>query len=357
MSHEISKIDKQDGIEQAWHGLTNVQAVILLSTCWLSLWDVIKRSLYRILKDGTKEETDNCEVVCTDDEKIVIGSSVDRKTYTLFSNKSFLALVQSALDAIPGAIVASVGSVCRRARIFVTVQVPEMKTFQAAGREFKAYLNFLSSHDKSAPLIVNASTVCTVCNNTFGMNLHDESNKSLRIVVKHTSGMLAKVADVPAIIAAFYVSIQKFAEVMDKLASVPVSAVDAKAFFAGFLVDKDDEPATEIDKVELSTRRANQIDRLASLFITGKGNGGANLADVFSAITDYYTHESAGGKNDDAEMKMKQVASSEFGNSATMKAFAFAVLQDDKRIATMITTGAKVLENYRLALLAKEANA
>lgn len=346
MSHEISENDRQQGITQAWHGLTEVLPVIVLASCWLTLWDV-KKLVLGVLS-STKEFIAGqfCQLVCTDNESIQIGKPVHCESYTVLTNRDFLAIVQDTLNKLRGAVVASVGSVCNRARIFVTLQIPEMPSFMAAGREFKPYLNFLSSHDKSCPFTLNLSTVCTVCNNTFGMNLADKSNKGLRIVVKHTKGMAAQLADVPAIVDAFFASVQKFTEVMNALALVPITSREARAFFAGLLTDKDDtEDKTETEVAELSTRRANQVDRLTVLFATGKGNNGQNLADVFSAITDYYSHESAGGSDNVS----KQIASSEFGTGQTMKAFAFVVLQDDKRIAALIAQGNTVLQAYESA--------
>ncbi len=336
----------------AWHGLTEVLSVILLANCFLSTWDVIKRALFRVLKDGSQEETEACEVVCTDNEEIRIGKTVDKNTYTLLPNARFLAIVQSALDSIRGAYVASVGSVCDRARVFVSLGLPEGLTdisnavregstlvLKAGGREFKFFLSFFSSHDKSAPFGVQLSTVCVVCNNTFNAVLTDTNGKKLSIRIPHTKNMLATIANVPAIIDSFFVSAQKFAEVFHGLSLVPISAVDAKAFFAGFLVSADSgEERDATAEVELSGRRSNQIDRLTSLFVSGKGNNGANLADVFSAVTDYYSHESSGGEN-----PFKQVASSEFGNGQAMKALAWKTLRDDKATAELIAAGHHIL--------------
>ncbi len=344
MSHEISEIDRQEGTSQAWHGLTIVSKIILLANCWLTKWDVTKKVL------GVMGETfipsEFCQLVCTDDDKIQIGKPVHCETYAVLSNRDFLAIVQDALNKIRGAVVASVGSVCRRSRIFVTVQVPEMETFMAAGREFKPFLNFLSSHDKSAPFTVILSTVCTVCNNTFGMNLIESGKGTLKIVVKHTKEMQTALQDVPAIIDAFFASVQKFAEVMDSLAKIPCTAIEARNFFAGLLT----EHKAESDE-GFSTRTENQIDRLTVLFATGKGNLGANYSDVFSAVTDFYSHESAGG----SENVEKQNESSEFGTGQTMKVFAFAVLQDDKRIAKLIANGAKAIAARESFVKAQES--
>ena len=355
MAHEIGENDKQQGLSMAWHNLTEVLPVIDLKTCFLATWDVMKRKLFRpIASEGTTiyQETTSCEVVCTDNQEIVIGKPVDCETYSLLTNAGFLAIVSGAMAQIAGSFVASVGSVCNRGRIFVSVSIPEYYTkgekvlsakFNVAGREFTSYLNFLSSHDKSAPFIVNMGTVCTVCNNTFNMNMMDENNKSLRINIKHTSGMAAQLVDVPAIIGAFFATVERFTLVMTQLALVPINQIDAKAFFLGFLSDKEDLSATDADKAETSTRRTNQVTRLCELFNTGKGNQGLNLADLFSAITDYYSHESSGEKAN----AFKQIASSEFGNGQTMKALAFVILQDDKRIVKTIANGHKLLANVK----------
>lgn len=347
MSHEIGNNDKQQGISMAWHNLTEVLPVILLQTCFLALWDVIKRPLYRPVTGSNPvayEATETAEIVCTDNADIIVGKPVD-PSYHLLTNKSFLALVQSAMDKIQGAIVASVGSVCNRGRIFVTVQVPDLKSFIAAGREFKPFLNFLSSHDKSCPFTVNLSTICTVCNNTFGMNLRDNDNDTLRIRVKHTSNMPAMLEDVPEIIAAYFTSVQKFAEVMNKLALIPISEADAKAFYAAITTEKtDDSDKTKAEKSELSTRRLNQILRLTELFKTGKGNNGKDLSDLFQAVTDYYSHENSGNvDSQDESDKFKQLASSEFGTGQTMKAYVWSILQNDKKTADFIAKGHKVL--------------
>lgn len=350
MSHEISEIDRQQGLSQAWHGLTEVLPVINLKneeTCWLRKWDV-KALVLGVMDQAGKFITSAFQqLVCTDNESISIGQPINPKTYSVLTNAGFLAICQDALDRIPGAIVESVGSVCRRARVFVSIRVPKMETFQAAGREFKPYLNFLSSHDKSAPFVAMFSCVCTVCNNTFGFNLNDVAADSFRVSVRHTSGMQAAIKDVPAMIEAFMVSVQKFAERMDALVKIPVSVEDARAFFAGFLTDKlanETADKSKAEVAEISTRKLNQIDRLTELFQTGKGNAGVNLADLFSAVTDYYTHESSGGDD-----KFKQVASSEFGNGAAMKSLAYVILGDDKRTAATIASGHKVL-----ALVPKE---
>lgn len=343
MSHEISKIDRQQGIEMAWHKLTEIFSEIKLGLSFLSQWDVEKQPM----KEPDGSQSEYCRLVCTDNPKIRIGKPVHCDSYGIITNAEFLKVVENALREIPGAIVASVGSVCERSRIFVSVKMQDLPEYSAAGRVFVPYLNFMSSHDMSAPFSVNASNICTVCNNTFGMNLAlvanqrsglkaaqaaSEAAKSVRVVLKHTKNVADRLENVPEIISGFHGSQMLFKAQMEKLAAEKVTFDNACALFAGFLT-----PADKAD-VKLSTRRANQVDRLSTLFRKGAGNAGENRADWFSAVTDYYTHENAGGEN-----ILRQVVSSEYGDGFNAKREAWNMLGDEKAFASTLTRGQQVL--------------
>lgn len=343
MSHEISKIDRQQGIEMAWHKLTEVVQTIFLKTCWLAAWDVEKKPM----KEPDGSESEFCRLVCTDDSKIRIGNPVHCDSYGLITNADFLRVCENALREIPGATVASVGSICERGRIFVSIKLAELSEYKAAGREFKPLLNFLSSHDLSAPFSVNTSNICTVCNNTFSANLMSfgkqlsglkaselasEKAKAVRVVLKHTKNVMDRLENVPEIISGFHGAQMMFRVEMERLAKEKVAVDDANALFAGFLT------GSEATDKPLSTRRANQVDRLVDLFRRGAGNSGKNRADVFSAFTDYYTHENAGGDN-----ILRQVVSSEYGDGATRKQEAWSMLRDEKKYSATLARGQQVL--------------
>lgn len=346
MSHNISKIDRQQGIRQAWHGLTEIFTKIVLGQSWLANWDVAKRPLYRNV-NGVFAETDACELYCTDKPEITVGKPVDCQTYGVISNADFLRVCQEAIDLIPGATVESVGSVCERSRIFVSISLPEVAEFTAAGRKWIPNLNFLSSHDKSAPFVVNASTICTVCDNTFRMNLAAGNGKGeFRASVVHSKNAIKRLENIPDLVDAYCGTQAKFAAIMETLGNKEVASPDnARAFFTGFLSVPDATSGRKLianhdrNALELSTRRTNQVDRLTELFRFGKGNAGQTRADLFSAVTDYYSHESAGG----TENPDKQVASSEFGSGQTFKARAFDVLQVDADVSTLCEVGDLIL--------------
>jgi len=335
MSHEISKIDLQEGTSMAWHKLTKISESITAENCWLSSWDVEKSPLLR--HDGSQSEWN--EIVCTDDKSIVVGNPVS-DSYSLIDNKQFIGIVKDAIDNISGSRIVSNGSVCERGRIFVSVEVPELKEFTAAGRKFVPYLNFLSSHDMSTPFVVNASNVCTVCNNTFTMNLRDLNNKVFRVSVRHTKNANAKLADIDGLIDSYTGTQAKFKATMDRLAKKTADAYQASRFFTGLLSVKRDVPKIVMDggDMELSTRRTGQVNRLVSLFQAGAGNRGENRADMFSAVTDYYSHESSGGRN-----PFKHVASSEFGAGLVMKEKALYAMENEEEYQSLVSDGNLIL--------------
>lgn len=361
MSHEITNIDRQEGIEQAWHGLTQVKAVITLRDCWLALWDIVKSPLFAKDEAGKDIVSDYCQLVASDNRGITIGAPVHTETFSPITNARFLAIVSEAINLIPGAIVASVGSVCARCRVFVSVKLPQVPAFQAAGREFKPYLNFLNSHDQSAPFVAVVSFVCTVCNNTFGMNLSltdgDRTGinaamgrKELRIRLKHTKHVADRLENVPAVIDAFLGVTAMFQAGMEYLGATAIDPRDVDPLFAGFLTDLGAGMISvllsgnaltkeQIAAVQMSGRRKNQIASLTRLHHEGKGNKGLTLADAFSAVTDYYSHESAGGLENPA----RQLVSSEYGAGQEAKAQAFKTLLDAEATAKAIAVGKAIL--------------
>jgi hypothetical protein len=343
MSHGISKIDKHEGTEQAWHGNTDVKSVIELAECWLAQWDILKSPLYTLNDKGNPVPTEYCQLVATDDNNIRIGSPVHCDTYQPVTNRAFLETVRDAISGITGATVASVGSVAERGKVFVSVKLAELEAFKAAGREFKAYLNFLNSHDQSTAFLVNTSNICTVCQNTFGMNLRivngvrsglkaaKENSQigDVRIKLKHTKNVALRLENIGEIIDGFLGAQAEFHANLEAFAKRQIDAGKARNLFAGFLGKPD---------AELSTRKENQINRLTELFQSGKGNRGENHADVFSAVTDYFTHESSGGEN-----VSRQIVASEYGSGQTAKARMYGILQNEDAVAKMIETGKQVL--------------
>lgn len=327
MSHNIKKRDIQTGIEMAWHKLTNVVSKITRDNCGI-LYPMAKRPLYLLDDTGkpilkqipvvddkgketgefqTVSASDHYSIVSLDDN-LPIGGPI-MGGYELISNGQMFDMIEEALAGTSHEIV-SIGSIGNREKVFASIKLSG--SIVAAGRETQGVLNVLWGHGGKFGVTARSGFTVVVCQNTFNATLREKADFKLN--VKHTSGSIAKIQGMAKAIDAHFGVVSEFKAAMDSLASQTVTEASAKEIFAGFIVRED-----EIE--EVSTRSANQINRLGELFKTGKGNRGENFADVFNAFTDYYSHESSGGDD-----KFKQFASSEFGSGNRAKSEAFDLL-------------------------------
>lgn len=397
MSDEIRTHDEQHGRKQAWHGRTRVNPDLSLDdeNFYLSQWEPTARKLAVlggevppiIERDGKPakvggkgtpkfEVTPAWEAVLSrhaltaDDlkgisfpmlEKLLRGlhggvqstdysalfvppngstitealpvSTPYTESYSPLSNKNFLALIRKSLLGLGLKMdVESVGSVFDRRRVFLSILLPEMTEFEAGGRKFSAFLNFINSFDMSTPFMANTSNICIVCNNTLQMNLAAGG-----CMVKHTKNMPEKLDKLPDVIAEALTTQRAFANDFLTLAGFDLSPENAKWLFAAFVSDG-----------VLSTRSLGTVERLCQLFKGGAGNKGKDYSDAFSAVTDYYTHESSGGD----EKPEKQFASSEFGSGANTKrqaiGFFLKCCDDSEFFAKQIATGEQAIKDYNV---------
>lgn len=349
MSHEIRKQDKQQGRVQAWHKLTEVDAGLSMNSggLWLRQWDVAPVSIVAKRADGTeialpKGETWEAlvteQVLTGGESSLFVSTPYNRETYTPLSNAEFLRIINDALVTSNLPLdVESCGSVFNRRRVFLSIPIPGGETFEAGGRVFQGFINFINSFDMSCPFMVIYSNHCVVCNNTFNSNMNVGG-----LVVQHSKNMSAKLENVPAIVAAALEAQEQFRSQFLKMHSTPVSLEQAKGLIVSFLCDG----------AKLSTRSFNDSEDITRLFVKGDGNKGETLADVFSALTDFYSHFSAG------EDKEKQFQSSEFGAGALAKQQAMAFLapltEDEAELNAQVIRGQELTAAYFTNKLDKE---
>jgi hypothetical protein len=326
MGHKIEKRDKQQGREMAWHQLTDIRSDLTLDKNWLTEWDGTPRKLEL---DGV--ETDFNILVGTDDGEI-IGKPY-ANSYKPIDNKTFLHMIKEATVGIKGLKVESVGSVCNRGRVFISVSLKDSNSYKIGERQFKDFLNFGNAHDGSSVLWVNNTNICTVCNNTFSYNLNTQDS-SINIKVYHRGAVEAKLANITEIIDAHLGSQAHYKAEFERLLKVEIDKDSARNLFAGWSLRNDKEK-------ELSTRGLNKVNRLFELFNTGAGNRGENRADAFSAVTDYFTHESVRNSNQNVG---KQFVSSEFGLGRIAKTDFWNVIRDDDYVNDYIKIGKKALQ-------------
>lgn len=326
MAHEIREHDEQHGRSQAWHGLTKINPALSLGDAdfYLKRWNsamvgirafdpATNKFIALTGPDGEKQKWESLVVMPSETDTLtspLFLSPPFTETYTPLDNVRFLAIIEKSLTAAGLPFdVESVGSVFNRRRVFVSIPLPGMETFKAGEREFKGFLNFINSHDQSTPFMANTSNTCTVCNNTLQMNLSTGG-----CLVKHTKNMADRLESLPSVISEAMTMQEAFRNDFLKLHSEAIEKDTARGLFTAFVMNGE----------VLSTRSFNIAQRLLALFQDGAGNSGKTFADVFSAITDFYTHESSGG--DSEGKQLKQFTSSEFGDGARTKRQAMSYL-------------------------------
>jgi len=344
MSHEILKNDKQEGRTMAWHGKTIVNPDLTLANCHLNpnraddgkpKWDYVGKSVdvdgkptgFHILgvTDGATTENEDGQ-----EFPLVIGDSYNPVKFKPVTNEKLIEILTPAV-AEHGLTLESCGTVKNRGRQFFSFAMVGNE-FNAAGRPFNSFFNVGNGNDKSSPLWVNTSNICTVCNNTFTMNM-DLSGFVME--VKKTKFSELRITNLGRAIEAMLSGQKEFAAQLNKLAGYECDENKAREFFAGFLATSPDAP--------LSTRSLTALERLTQLFKAGAGNDGNDFSDVFQAATDFYSHEAASAAGDEAA-NWKNYVSSEFGAGRKAKQDVWEAIGTEKTRKGMLAIGKKVLK-------------
>lgn len=317
MSHNITARDIQIGKTLAWHRLTTLREKISLDN--VEIRYPMKTVPLFIETEAGRFETDFKQIISTDDNR-PIGKPVGSK-YSLLSNDQLCEMTSEALKGFDHEIV-SVGTVANRSLAFVSVSLKENAVIQAAGRKTMNVLNIMWGHGGNMPVIAKSGFTVVVCNNTFDMAMAESSDFKFRL--KHCLNASDKLEGMSEAIDKHYGIVGEFKQAMDSLHNEPCDVERAGIITTGILADGK----------EISTRAANSSARIVELFMTGAGNEGATMADLFNGFTDYYSHESAGGKNE-----WKQYVSSEFGAAGNAKREVYDILTNAERVADVTRKG------------------
>ena len=308
MAAHLENRDIQAGIEQAWHGLTKVVPIVQFDDAFP--FDIERLPLL-VANDTPLDGWSYFR--CSDDGKPVGVPVAD--TYSAITNSRFWEIVQNAVGG-SGAVIESAGTIYDRCRRFVTVKLgTDLDTFKVGDREFKNRFSLLDSIDGSTNFYGVNSSTCVVCANTFAVVMGDHSGE-FRFKMRHSKNLLPKIENMEKAIDQFVGVTAQFQKALTIANEIPLTPTDARSLFAGWA-------AAETNG--LSSRTFNTVTRLTELFQRGAGNNGETLLDAFSAVTDFYSHESSGGA-DQPGFRMKQTISSEFGSGSRKKQDFFNAL-------------------------------
>lgn len=318
----IQKRDVQVGVEMGWHKKTVVVDKIDSSNCQI-LYPMMLRPLF-YTNDGINWIEGNGRQIMSTDDGLPIGAVVGKKDYKLFSNIEIWDCIMEGLAGTKHPIV-SCGSVADRSLGFVSIKVSE--NFIAANRNTKSVLNVLWGHGGNKAVSMRSGFTVVVCENTFNIALRSASLATIRHTANANLKKLSEAIDGHIGVAA------EFKLAMDRLDSVDVSVDKARKVYAGFISADVPETKTGI------SRTRNTVESLVNLFLYGKGNSGHTMADLFNGVTDYYSHESSGGR----ENSWKQFVSSEFGSGNNAKDRFLNVLESESELKRVTRHGENVL--------------
>ena len=324
MAHNIQARDVQVGIEMAWHKLTQVEPVINSGNCRI-LYPMSIRDLHFVDDKGNLVKGNGRQIV-SDDDNLPVGRAVGAD-YKLIDNKSIWDSVQAGLAGTKHEVV-SCGTVNDRSLGFVSIKIAD--DFKAANRQTKSVMNVLWGHGGNKAVIARSGFTVVVCQNTYNAAMAE--NSDFKLSIRHTAK--ADVLDLGKAIDAHIGVVAEFKAAMDLLDSIDADAEKARKIYTGFLSGGE----TPDTKTGIS-RLTNSVDDMVNLFRVGLGNAGRTMADVFNGATDYYSHESSGGRSN----AWKQFVSSEFGSGNTRKSEFFDVLMSPASLAETVKRGEKVM--------------
>lgn len=267
-------------------------------------------------------ETSKWKMLHCSDNGMEVGVPF-KDSYSVLNMAGFNGLVESLLTVLENngikPYIATTGTLNERGRIFISIGMEGADKLKVGTREFLTFLNLLNSVDKSCTVTFSNNTFCVCCKNTFAKVLHNVDGSKFNGHIKHTKGMKAMLADVPKMLEAYITGNDKMLTQLKAFDCFPVTLTEAESIFAAYISDgvlfERDGTLKFVAGKELSTRSANIVEAMKVLFAKGKGNKGETALDLFSGLTEYYTHVSA-GKTDDAN---KQFTSSEIGDGAKSK--------------------------------------
>ena len=302
--------------EMPWHGLgTKVDKLMTADECLVTAgldWKVTKEKIFADVH-GKRVFIPNkyATVRSTDYRPLgVVGAS-----YKPVQNVDALNFMD-ALTETGEAKYETAGSLQLGRIIWVMAKIPN-----GVGPDpVEKFLLCTTSHDGTSPVMVTATPVRVVCNNTLNAALKGAKNK---FRIRHTTNVDDKIAEARKTLADSLVFFKKLEVTFDRMKDTKLTNEQLALAISTVFGAPDED--------ELSTRQENRLgqieDKILDLSVSGAGTDLDGVKGTawggYNAITEYLDHftKIKGGKGQTAEEKL--MASTWFGTVAmkTQKAF------------------------------------
>jgi phage/plasmid-like protein (TIGR03299 family) len=299
-----------------WHGLgTKVDKLMTADECLVVAgldWTVSKEKIFAKV-DGKMVHIPGKYATIRSTDKRPLG--VVGASYKPVQNVDALNFMDS-LTATKEAKYETAGSLQMGRIIWVMANVPNGGGVDPV----EQYLLCTTSHDGTSPVMVTATPVRVVCNNTLNAALRGAKNK---FRIRHTTNVDDRIAEARKTLAG---SLEYF-----KKLNVTFDRLKGEKFTEEQLAKTVTTVFGDLTAEELSDRQENRLAKImAKVFELSKTGAGTHLPGVkgtawggYNAITEYLDHFTTikGGKGQSSEEKL--LASTWFGTvqMKTQKAF------------------------------------
>lgn len=332
MSSQLLERDSQFGIIMGWHKLTKVREILVRDECFP---DFRKVPLTYAGLDGNPVELPGWSAVVASDDGLST-SPVPTDTYKLFTPREAWDTLGEIL-AGSHYTVASAGTLKNRCRWFISVELDELKEASAGMADpHKFSLNFWGGLDRSLSPAINLSSTRIVCHNTLDINRGDK-NSYLFTARLRPENFDLKLGDSKQELEKAVGMAAVYRKTLERMNNTKATVEDCRNAVAGFLVERGGSLAKSGGRngSERSSKTANTVDEVVTLFQRGAGNKGETRADVLNGFTEYFTHGPADSKKD----KWSQFEASEDGRFADFKSDFFGVCESNLAFAAMKKKG------------------
>ncbi len=331
MSHEIQtpldRVLSTDGPE--WHGLATVVPSIGEDEIVPLCFPILEGNIGATVSDGNVVPMSQYKALIAD-----IGSvrpdlletphrfsplHIPKKGYTPINNRAVWDIMKVAISGI-GAKPTCIGTLQGLKKFFISVRLAEDGgAFTVNGDEYKANLNFITSHDGTIGMTVADSLVRVCCMNSLRAALGSKGDLDFKVY--HCSGAAQAMANLGNLVADVLNGRSTFRTNMEYLAGQSCTLEDATLIALGYFARKSKKPL-------LSKQAQNGAANIALLFTPrGTGNKGETLYDLLNGCTQHFTLGDGTGKDSSIAEK---IAKAEFGDAADHKqAFANLLMSPD----------------------------
>jgi hypothetical protein len=297
MSHLIEEnIDRVYSIEGTeWHGLAIPTKEIDDTALNALSHDIIESPTYgNIDGKGNFREIPNFKTLFIDMRKSrpdldsalqIRPVHVPKTTYRVIDNRHVIKCMKDSFKDL-GVKIATVGTLEGTKKLFISVDIGGSEMIINKDR-FKAYVNFITSHDGTLGMTAFDSVIRIVCMNT--LIISRQAAGDVNFSIYHTKNSEIALSNLPELFKAILKGRAELTEVMKYLESNKCSENEALGIAAGFF-------CMETHSEKLSTRAMNDAQGIAGLFSHGVGNKGETLYDLANGATEYYTSGQGTGK-------------------------------------------------------------